>query len=359
MFPLSDPPAKEVPGLTVPLYGPGVQTGELVTVTAPPPPTRDFTQVRNSWSRDATLTWAEKGMLAYIVGHTAEHPLTMEQTIAEGAEGADAVRSILRSLEAKGWLTRTPVRGYRGRVVRYDYAVREPEPVVDLAGLGPTASGPTASGEAATSHDLGKVGVSAGATACRPTASSQPGTKKTTPPSEKKTKKTKSADDTSPAAVNAGTILAGFIDWLRLEPQGAIELPGRIRGQYARNLKDLLDEGHPADRIKHALALMHERGRTSSPSLLASFVVEVQNTPRRAEPAERLSFAEQDRRRREEGDRRAMAIDALMEAQPGLGVREAARMVDEEIRKRVDARTGGAYIDGVPTSGTAAPEVTA
>lgn len=53
------------------------------------------------------------------------------------------------------------------------------------------------------------------------------------------------------------------------------------------------------------------------------------------------------------------AVEALLEANPGMRATVAARMVDEEIAKRVDGRTGGAYIEGVATSGTAAPEVTA
>ena len=317
-----------------------------MTVTAPPPPERDFTRVANSLLRDFRLSYAEKGMLAAIMSHAEPHQLTMEQLVQESEEGDDAVRGIVRRLVAKGFLRRTPVRGYRGRMVRYDYEVTEPPDLVATASAptvsGGTASGPTGSGQAATSHDLGKQGTSPGGTTSGQTATGEPQPKKTTPPNGEKTKKTKGADDTSPASQTAQTVLAGFIDWLREDRQGCVELPGRIRGQYAKQIKALIDEGTSVDLIKRGLALSLERGLTGRPSMLANLVTDVQATPRRQPPPK--SFAQEAREQKERGDTAARLADALMEHNPDLSAREALRLAEQEIDKRGDGRTPVPYI---------------
>lgn len=324
-----------------------------MTVTTPPPPEKDFARVANELLRNRALTFAEKGMLAYIGSHAAYHSLTMEQIVRDGADGADAVRTIIRQLELKGYLTRTPVRGYRGRIERYDYAATEPA-TPGLTASGPTASGPTASGatacrptasgEAATSHDLGKQDVPAGGTACRETASCEPGTKKTTP---KKTKKTNPSAVPAEGAPNAGLILKGFIDWLRLDGQGAVELPQSIIARHGRAIKKLLDEGTDPDLLKRALALMHDRGKASQPQMLPGFVVDVQNVRRAPSPRSFTEQADEHKQARKAREDQVIQVaEALMERQPGLRAPEAMKLAEAEIANRLDVRTSHAYIDG-------------
>lgn len=173
-----------------------------------------------------------------------------------------------------------------------------------------------------------------------------------------KNPKTKKKHAAEPAAEdpNAGLIVKGLIDWLAAEEQGAIVLTRRVIVLFGVRIKALLDQGVPAARIKVALGAMHEAGRIGSPALLDNFVVQVQNAPRPKAPPQ--SFADQERERKAAGDRRALAIDALMEAQPGLSVGEAVKVVDAEIQKRLASRTGDAYIEGVSVSADDAREVT-
>jgi DNA-binding Lrp family transcriptional regulator len=78
------------------------------------------------------------------------------------------------------------------------------------------------------------------------------------------------------ASPTAQTILKSFIDWLGLPAQGSVKLSSRAIGIYAKTLKELLGEGFDEGLLKRALAAMHERGLTGRPTLLHSFVVEVQ-----------------------------------------------------------------------------------
>lgn len=312
-----------------------------MTVTIPPPPAADYAPVPNATLRDHALTYAEKGMLAAIRSHAAHYTLTMEQLIREGADGPDAVRSILRSLEQKGYLARTPIRGYRGRIERYDYAVLDPEAA--LTACGPTASGATASGQAAPSHDQAEQGVSAGGTASGQTASGQPETKKTTTPTgEKTTEKTR-----EPSTTSRGTRLPQ--EWKPSEELLAWFLAECVAGgRWSAASREAL-------RREHATFVDWCASAPGSKGVKKNWDATWRNWMRRAFPAPvvagevpkgRQSFAEQDRVRREEGDRRAAAADALMERNPGMTARDAMAAVDAEIAKRVDEGTGHPYIDG-------------
>lgn len=312
-----------------------------MTVTVPPPPASDYAPIPNATLRDPALTYAEKGMLAAIRSHAAHYALTMEQLINESAEGPDAVRSILRSLERKRYLERTPVRGYRGRIERYDYAITDPDAA--LTASGPTASGPTASGEAATSHDQAKQGVSAGGTACRPTATGQAEAKKTTTPTGKNTtEKTR-----EPSATPRGTRLPdGWTPSKELQEWFLAECVAG--GRWSDGSRDALRREH-ATFVDWCAAAAGPKG------VKKNWDAAWRNWMRRAFPAPigaaatppaRQSFAEQDAARKRQGDMRAAAIDALMAERPDLGVREAAKIVDAEIAKRVDGRPADPYIDG-------------
>ncbi len=325
-----------------------------MTVTIPAPPESDFSRTPNAMLRDQGLTYAEKGMLAYIASHEATYALTMEQIIEQGSDGADAVRSILRGLERKHYLKRTPVRGYRGRVVRYDYAITDPHVTAyGVTASGLTASGPTASGQAATSDDQGKHGVSAGGTASGLTASCQPEAKKTTTPTEKKTtEKTRAArgtrlpEDWRPS----DDLLAWFLDELVDGKRWSAPSREALRREHAIFADYWWSAAGPkANKV--------DWSRAWKVWMRKSFPQPIGAPP--AAPRVQ-SFADQERERQEAGDRRAQAIDALMEAQPGLTVGEAAKLVDDEIAKRMAPRTVGTYIEmeSVPANDDAR-EVTA
>jgi hypothetical protein len=78
--------------------------------------------------------------------------------------------------------------------------------------------------------------------------------------------------------INAGTLLAGWIDYCRARN---VELPQRLIGHYAREIKNALGDKFTPNQIKNALARMFEDNETSRPSGLPNKLVEIQTGPRR------------------------------------------------------------------------------
>lgn len=219
-------------------------------------PTDGFTIVSNAWLRDPTLSAKAKGLLCYIASHREGYGLTFAQMCREMADGEVALRSGLVELEKSGHLVRTRIREESGRLGSFEWLLGEKvqvtpsaaEPRVDEAALG------------------------------------NPATKKTTP------KKTTKEDDQEPfsadeSAPTAQTILAKFIDWLAMPEQGPVKLSTRVIKIYAKSIKQLLGEGFEDATIRTALARMHGKSLTASPSLLERFVVEVQQRDPHTTPA--------------------------------------------------------------------------
>jgi hypothetical protein len=97
----------------------------------------------------------------------------------------------------------------------------------------------------------------------------------TTTSSKPKTKpqRAKNDDPVSGAqSVNAGTILANWIDYCTRK---GVKL-GRIKGHYAREIKTALDEGFSSLEVRKALNVMFQRQLTSRPSQLPNLLVEMQ-----------------------------------------------------------------------------------
>jgi len=95
-------------------------------------------------------------------------------------------------------------------------------------------------------------------------------------------------DTTKP--VTAQTILAWLIDCCT---SAEIDLPGRLKGHYAKEIKTLLDEGQPPQRITAALRLMAEDNILNRPSLLSNKVMTVQTGPERAPRREKRSATDE------------------------------------------------------------------
>jgi hypothetical protein len=96
---------------------------------------------------------------------------------------------------------------------------------------------------------------------------------------------------------NAGTILSAWIDHCRAN---GVELNKRIKGRYAKAIKDALDEGTPPDLVKHALGAMLTERVVDTPAQLPRYLVRVQTGParwpRRLTPGEQsvVTLVEQD-----------------------------------------------------------------
>lgn len=77
-----------------------------ITIRRGPLPTDHFTIIPNAWMRDESLSWAARGLLAWIQSHADGFPITEEAIIAAGPGERAAVRTMTRALEEAGYLRR-------------------------------------------------------------------------------------------------------------------------------------------------------------------------------------------------------------------------------------------------------------
>ncbi|WP_432563692.1 hypothetical protein [Kineococcus sp. SYSU DK003] len=86
-----------------------------------PLPTDNFTMVSNDWARDVDLTYKAKGILLAIASHAEGYRLTLQQLVAQGKDGRDAVKAGLRELVDEGYMRVIQNRGENGQMGEVDY----------------------------------------------------------------------------------------------------------------------------------------------------------------------------------------------------------------------------------------------
>ncbi|ASR84172.1 HTH DNA binding domain protein [Arthrobacter phage Wheelbite] len=86
---------------------------------------RNYTQIPNSWLRDARLSYRARGVLAMLMTHAEGWQISTEAIINGGLEGRDAIRGTIKELADLGYLTRETARS-EGRFSGTDYAISEP-----------------------------------------------------------------------------------------------------------------------------------------------------------------------------------------------------------------------------------------
>lgn len=216
----------------------------------------NFTIIPNEWLRDASLSWGAKGLLSYLASHHEGYVLRLEQILCEGTDGRRGVLSFMKELEGAGYLKRERQRRPDGKLGTYQYV------------LGHSA-------QAHTGPDQPERDVSAGGNQSAPDHSGAARTPKKTTPKKTKREDHSEADASAPAvdSENAGTITGAWIDWLKARD---VIMPRNLIARVAKEIKGCLDSGIDPTTVKHGLALMHERGKAHSPSLVPSFVAEVQ-----------------------------------------------------------------------------------
>lgn len=291
-------------------------------------PTDGFTIIPNAWLRDPALSARAKGLLCYMASHAEGYILTVAQMRREMKDGEDSIRSALAELEAAGYLTKERQREASGKLGAYEWTL-----------------GVSAGQNQTGLPSLGKASLV------------KPATKKTTQ------EKTTQEDDQEPSfadksAPTAQTILAAFIDWLALPAQGSVRLSGRAIGIYAKAIKELLSEGFEEGLLKRALAAMHDRGLTGRPTLLHSFVVEVQQArPTSGAPSSKPFVQQADEYKADKARRtqlRSELIDeALKQAEEAgveISVMEVAKLVDDLIESgQVDLDNHNGLNTNVPS----------
>ncbi|PRY09893.1 hypothetical protein [Kineococcus rhizosphaerae] len=86
-------------------------------------PTDNFTMVSNDWARDVSLSYKAKGLLLAICSHQQGYRLTLQQLVAQGKDGRDAVKAGLRELVDAGYMRVIQNRGDNGQMTEVDYVL--------------------------------------------------------------------------------------------------------------------------------------------------------------------------------------------------------------------------------------------
>lgn len=168
-------------------------------------PVDNYGKVPNEWSRDPNLSMDETGLLAYLRGHRSGYALTVEQMIAQFADGKDAIRATLNRLIDKGYVRRLYERD-RGRIVEVHYLVIGVDggfPQVE-ATSGKAGTGSPGSGVTRDDAEFPQVGTTSGKAGSGSASSGKSAPKKTT------TKKTKVLEDQEDHSLSGAAEPAGL-----------------------------------------------------------------------------------------------------------------------------------------------------
>lgn len=85
----------------------------------------NYTVMSNHHLQDKRLSLKAKGLLSYMLSLPDDWDYSLKGLTTGCRDGIDSVRSIVRELEARGYLRRSKVRDARGRIVDYNYEVFE------------------------------------------------------------------------------------------------------------------------------------------------------------------------------------------------------------------------------------------
>lgn len=196
-------------------------------------PADHFTIISNALLRDGEISLKARGLAAWLLTHTAEFELSVERIAILTQTGETAIKSGLRELESRGYLTRTIQRDARNRVTGSLYEISDTLPSSEP----PVENAPVENPPVETELDYKKTN-----------------SKKTTV--EKTTTKSAAAGDAAPAdglfsaeeireanglTVKANDVVAAYVDAYRSAHQGHDPLQADIRkvaGTAARMMKD-------------------------------------------------------------------------------------------------------------------------
>jgi hypothetical protein len=85
-----------------------------MSIVRAPRADRGFTIVRNDVARDTRLSYRARGVLISILSRPDNWKTDAEQLAAEGKEGRDAIRAVLRELESVGYIRRIKTQAPTG-----------------------------------------------------------------------------------------------------------------------------------------------------------------------------------------------------------------------------------------------------
>lgn len=84
----------------------------------------NYTQLSNELLRDKSLTWAAQGILTHLHSLHPDSNITLEYLASIRPNGRDATRRALAELEQTGYLTRTRIKGEKGKFEHTIWAIR-------------------------------------------------------------------------------------------------------------------------------------------------------------------------------------------------------------------------------------------
>lgn len=245
-------------------------------------PADHFTIISNALLRDGEISLKARGLAAWLLTHTAEFELSVERIAILTQTGETAIKSGLRELEDRGYLTRTLQRDGRNRVTGSLYEISDSLPSSEPPVENPPAENPPAGNEL----DYKKTN-----------------SKKTT--ENKKTTSSAATGDAAPAdglfsaeeiransglEIKGNDVVAAYVDAYRLGHQGHDPIQADVRkvaGAASRLLKDAAVKPHLV--LQAATAM----GRTQFTDLAGQYRRQLQSGNGQQDPTRGYFRAEQ------------------------------------------------------------------
>ncbi|KUN17677.1 hypothetical protein AQJ11_37445 [Streptomyces corchorusii] len=113
-------------------FGSGVRRGVMAA--------DQFTQIANGLFRDSRLSYKAKGIFGYVSTHRDGWQVTLDQLVAVGPDGREAVRAGLKELERYGYLIRERLRRPNGTLGEVVYSITDRPATLDVALLEATST---------------------------------------------------------------------------------------------------------------------------------------------------------------------------------------------------------------------------
>jgi len=114
--------------------------GEVIRVVK----RNNYVSISNDVLQDERLSWAARGLLAYLLSKPTDWHVMMRDLIKQSPGGREKNQGILKELERMGYLHRSRVRGARGRFVWTSIVYEVPRSTMN----GFTVNGQTVDGSA-------------------------------------------------------------------------------------------------------------------------------------------------------------------------------------------------------------------
>lgn len=240
-------------------------------------PADHFTIISNALLRDGEISLKARGLAAWLLTHTAEFELSVERIAILTQTGETAIKSGLRELESRGYLTRTIQRDARNRVTGSLYEISDTLPSSEP----PVENAPVENPPVETELDYKKTN-----------------SKKTT--GEKTTTKSAAAGDApeadglfpaeKPEGVKANEVVAAYVDSYRAAHQGHDPLQQDIRKVAGTATRMIKDAAVKADVLLRAATAL---GRTQFTDLAGQYRRSLQSGNGSQDPTRGYYRAEQ------------------------------------------------------------------